>query len=206
MQNDPLFEPLTIKHLTLKNRIMSTSHASGMDTDGIPDEPYQRYHEEKARGGLALTMFGGSSSVSLDSRWTEAQLRLNEDRVIPYLEQLATRVHRQNCAIMCQITHLGRRIDPVADHWMPAVAPSAIRETLHRSIPREIDSFDIRRIIREFGDAALRCQQAGLDGIETHAGGQRRVVAAHEVVGLELVALPVEKAPEAVEAAAGWPA
>ena len=171
MQNDPLFKPLTIRHLTLKNRIMSTSHASGMDTDGIPDEPYQRYHEEKARGGLALTMFGGSSSVSHDSRWAEAQLRLNEDRVIPHLERFASRVHAQDCAIMCQITHLGRRIDPVADYWMPAVAPSAVRETLHRSIPREIDSFDIKRIVREFGDAADRCRQAGLDGLETHAGG-----------------------------------
>ena len=170
-QKDPLFEPLTIKHLTLKNRIMSTSHASGMDTDGIPDEPYQRYHEEKARGGLALTMFGGSSSVSEDSRWVTAQLRLSDDRILPYLEQFAQRIHAQDCAIMCQITHLGRRADPVADHWMPTVAPSAVRETLHRSIPREIDQFDIRRIIRDFGDAALRCHDAGLDGLETHAGG-----------------------------------
>lgn len=171
MENDPLFQPLTIRNLTLKNRIMSTSHASGMDTDGMPAEPYQRYHEEKARGGLALTMFGGSSSVSSDSRWIGAQLRLNHDRVIPYLEQLAGRIHAQNCAIMCQITHLGRRADPTADHWMPTVAPSVVRETLHRSIPREIDEFDIKRIIREFGDAARRCKDAGLDGLETHAGG-----------------------------------
>lgn len=170
-EKDPLFQPLKIKHLTLKNRIMSTSHASGMDTDGIPDEPYQRYHEEKAKGGLALTMFGGSSSVSEDSRWVTAQLRLSDDRVLPYLEQFAKRIHAQDCAIMCQITHLGRRADPVADHWMPTVAPSAVRETLHRSIPREIDSFDIRRIIRDFGNAAKRCEDAGLDGLETHAGG-----------------------------------
>ena len=56
LDNDPLFQPLRIKHLTLKNRIMSTSHASGMDDDGMPAEGYQRYHEEKAKGGLALTM------------------------------------------------------------------------------------------------------------------------------------------------------
>ena len=62
--SDPLFQPLQIKHLTLKNRIMSTSHASGMDDDGMPAERYQRYHEEKAKGGLALTMFGGSSNVA----------------------------------------------------------------------------------------------------------------------------------------------
>jgi len=48
-KKDPLFEPLTIGNLTLKNRIMSTSHASGMDDDGMPGERYQRYHEEKAK-------------------------------------------------------------------------------------------------------------------------------------------------------------
>jgi len=46
---------------------MSTSHASGMDDSGVPAERYQRYHEEKAKGGLALTMFGGSSNVAADS-------------------------------------------------------------------------------------------------------------------------------------------
>ena len=52
-----LFEPLTIGHLRLKNRIMSTSHAPAYAEDGMPKERYRRYHEEKARGGLALSMF-----------------------------------------------------------------------------------------------------------------------------------------------------
>ena len=59
-RRDPLLQPLRIKKLTLKNRIMSTSHASGMEVDGMPVERYQRYHEDKAKGGIALTMFGGS--------------------------------------------------------------------------------------------------------------------------------------------------
>ena len=62
IENDPLLQPLRIKHLTLKNRVMSTSHASGMDDDGMPAERYQRCHEEKAKGGLALTMLGRTSA------------------------------------------------------------------------------------------------------------------------------------------------
>ncbi len=61
---DPLLQPLTIRGLTLKNRVMSTSHASAMDDDTMPAERYQRYHEEKAKGGLAPTMFGGSSNIA----------------------------------------------------------------------------------------------------------------------------------------------
>ncbi len=98
INKDPLFQPLTIKHLTLRNRIMSTSHASGMDDDGMPGERYQRYHEEKAKGGLALTMFGGSSNVAPDSPSVFNQLRVDDDRVIPYLEQFSERIHAQGTA------------------------------------------------------------------------------------------------------------
>jgi 2,4-dienoyl-CoA reductase-like NADH-dependent reductase (Old Yellow Enzyme family) len=170
IEKDPLFQPLRIKHLTLKNRIMSTSHASGMDDDGMPAERYQRYHEEKARGGLALTMFGGSSNVAPDSPSVFNQLRVDNDRVIPYLQSFAERIHAQGAALMCQITHLGRRGDATADNWLPTLAPSSVRETLHRSIPREIDEDDIKRIVKAFGEAARRCYEGGLDGLETHAG------------------------------------
>ena len=49
---------------------MSTSHACGLgDENHMPGEAYQRYHLEKAKGGLALTMFGGSSYIERDSLW-----------------------------------------------------------------------------------------------------------------------------------------
>ncbi|HKJ51011.1 MAG TPA: tRNA-dihydrouridine synthase, partial [Gammaproteobacteria bacterium] len=167
---DPLFRPLRIGRLTLKNRIMSTSHASGMDDNGMPGERYQRYHEEKAKGGLALTMFGGSSNVAPDSPSVFQQLRVDDDCVIPYFQAFSERIHAQGAALMCQITHLGRRGDPTAGNWLPTLSPSILRETLHRGIPREIDEADIRRIVRSFGEAARRCFEGGLDGLETHAG------------------------------------
>ncbi len=72
---------------------------------------------------------------------------------------------------MCQITHLGRRGEPYATNWLPTIAPSPIRETLHRSFPKEMDEYDIARVIKAYGAAAKRCQEGGLDGIETLAGG-----------------------------------
>ena len=62
-----LLQPLRIKGLTFRNRVMSTSHAPSYGSDGKPKERYQLYHEEKAKGGIGLTMFGGSSSVAPDS-------------------------------------------------------------------------------------------------------------------------------------------
>jgi 2,4-dienoyl-CoA reductase-like NADH-dependent reductase (Old Yellow Enzyme family) len=168
---DPLLQPLRIKSLTLKNRIMSTSHACGLESGGMPAEAYQLYHEEKAKGGIALTMFGGSSNVDVDSPNIFRQLNVGTDAIIPHLQQFSQRIHAHGAALMVQITHLGRRGEPYASNWLPTIGPSAIRETLHRSFPKEMDHHDIDRVVCAYGAAARRCRDGGLDGIEVLAGG-----------------------------------
>ncbi len=168
---DPLLEPLAIKGVTFRNRIMSTSHACGLEEGGLPLERYQRYHEEKAKGGIGLTMFGGSSNVAPDSPSVFRQLYVGDDAIIPHFQRFSDRVHAQGAALMCQITHLGRRGEPYAGNWLPTIAPTAIRETLHRSFPKEMDADDIRRVVAAYGDGARRCREGGLDGVETLAGG-----------------------------------
>lgn len=172
VSRDPLLQPLTIKNLVLRNRIMSTSHSSFLDDGGLPLERYQRYHEEKAKGGLALTMFGGSSMVDVDSSWGGGgQLNMATDEIIPHLQALSTRIHAHGAATMCQISHLGRRADAMTLNWLPAIAPSRSRETQHRAFSREMDEHDIRRVVKAYGEAARRCREGGLDGIETLTGG-----------------------------------
>ncbi len=68
MDNDPLLQPFTLRHLTLKNRFMSTSHEPAYGVQGMPTERYRAYHWERARAGLALAMTAGSACVSRDSR------------------------------------------------------------------------------------------------------------------------------------------
>jgi 2,4-dienoyl-CoA reductase-like NADH-dependent reductase (Old Yellow Enzyme family) len=171
LAKDPLLQPLTIKKLTLRNRIMSTSHACGLEVGGMPQEAYQRYHEEKARGGLALSMFGGSSNVDRDSPNVFRQLNVGVDEIIPYLQRFSTRMHQLGTALMCQISHLGRRGDPFVGDRLPIIGPSPVRETLHRGIPKEMDEHDINRVVQAYARAALRCKEGGLDGIETLAAG-----------------------------------
>ena len=171
-----LFEPLTIGHLRLKNRIMSTSHAPAYAEDGMPKERYRRYHEEKAKGGLALSMFGGSSTVSVDSPPPFGQIDLGDDRVIPWLRGFAEAVHRHHCATMIQITHMGRRTGWSSHGWLPVIAPSAVREPAHRSFPKAMDRDDIERVIGDYAAAADRAYRGGLDGCELsvlgHLAGQ----------------------------------
>ena len=132
---------------------------------------YQRYHEEKAKGGLALTMFGGSSNIARDSPSVFRQLNAGTDAIIPYFQEFSERIHQHGTALMCQITHLGRRGDAQVAEWLPTIAPSVVREDLHRNFPREMDQYDIDRVVKAFGQAARRCKEGGLDGLETLASG-----------------------------------
>ena len=168
--SDPLLKPFRLRHLHLKNRIMSTAHAPAYgDSAAMPGERYQRYHEEKAIGGIGLSMFGGSSNVSADSPSVFGNLYVGNDKVIPFFTQFSKRIHRHGTALMCQITHMGRRSQWNVGNWVTNIAPSRIREPSHRSFPREADKMDIKRVIEDFGQAARRCKEGGLDGIELNS-------------------------------------
>ncbi|MFD1489293.1 NADH:flavin oxidoreductase [Ancylobacter vacuolatus] len=167
---EALLKPLTIKGLTIRNRVMSTSHAPGYGKDGKPQERYQLYHMEKAKGGIGLTMFGGSSSVAIDSPaapWN--QISVTDDSVIPYFQQFAERVHAHGAKLMIQLTHMGRRTKWDTENWLPTLSASVRREPASRTIPRAMDKHDIRRVVKAFADAARRCKEGGLDGCEISA-------------------------------------
>lgn len=168
---DPLLQPFQLKHLTLKNRVMSTGHEPAYAEEAKPKLRYQLYHEEKAKGGIALTVFGGSSNVAVDSPAAFGQIFVGNDEVIPYLQQMAARIHPYGSAVMCQITHMGRRTFWNTEHWLPPIAPSSVREPAHRSFPKEMEISDIKRVVKAYGAAARRCQQGNLDGIEISAYG-----------------------------------
>lgn len=168
---DPLLTPFQLKHLTMRNRIISTSHAATAGGGGYPREQYQAYHEEKAKGGLAMTMIGGSSQVSPDSNWGGNQMDVSHDDVIPYLQQMSERVHRHGAHIKSQISHLGRRADATVRDWLPAMGPSRMREMRHRAISREMDEDDIRRVTRDYANAARLIKEGGFDGLEMLSGG-----------------------------------
>ena len=168
---DPLLQSFQLKHLRLKNRVLSTSHEPAYSEDGFPKERYRLYHEEKAKGEIALTMFGGSALVAPDSPPVFGNLYAGNDEIIPYFQKMADGVHKHGAALMCQITHLGRRSISNAGDWLPIVAPSCVREPAHRGFPKIAEISDIRRIVKAYGAAARRCQQGGLDGVEIEAYG-----------------------------------
>ncbi len=169
--NDPLLQPYRLKHLTMKNRVMSTSHEPFYSEDGMPKERYRLYHAEKARGGMALTMTAGSAIVARDSPAAFGNLQAYRDEIVSWLRELADACHEHDCKVMIQLTHLGRRTGWNKADWLPVLSASPVREPAHRSFPKEAEDWDIERIIADYASAAQRMQAAGLDGIEFEAYG-----------------------------------
>ncbi len=169
--DDPLLQPFRLKHLELRNRLISTAHEPAYSVDGMPTERYRLYHAEKAKGGIALTMTAGSAVVSADSPEAFGNLHAYDDRIVPWLRELSESVHAHGAAVMMQITHLGRRTNWNKADWFPVLAPSPIREPAHRAFPKEAEDWDIDRIVDDYADAAERMKAGGLDGIEIEAWG-----------------------------------
>ncbi|WP_259783054.1 N-methyl-L-proline N-demethylase HpbA [Aestuariispira ectoiniformans] len=171
MSKDPLLQPFQLKHLTLRNRIMITSHEPAYPEDGMPKERYRAYHVERAKAGVALTMTAGSASVARDSPPVFNNILAWKDEVVGWMKQLTDECHDNGCAVMIQLTHLGRRTRWDKADWLPVVSPSHEREASHKAFPKKMEDWDIARIIEDYADAAERMQAAGLDGIELQAYG-----------------------------------
>jgi N-methyl-L-proline demethylase len=171
MTTDPLLQPYRLKHLTLRNRIMTTSHEPAYPEDGMPKDRYRLYHLERAKAGVALTMTAGSAAVSRDSPPVFNNVLAYKDEVVGWMRRLSDDCHEAGAAVMIQLTHLGRRTRWDKGDWLPVVGAGPSREPSHRSFPKVMEDWDIARIIEDYADAAERMQAAGLDGVEFECYG-----------------------------------
>lgn len=171
MSRDPLLQPYQLKHLTLKNRIMITSHEPAYPEDGMPKDRYRAYHETRAKAGVALTMTAGSAAVSRNSPPVFNNILAYKDEVVPWIRRLTDACHDHGCAVMIQLTHLGRRTHWNKGDWLPSVSSSHEREPAHRAFPKQVEDWDIDRIVADYADAAERMKEGGMDGIELQAYG-----------------------------------
>ncbi|MBU3260742.1 NADH:flavin oxidoreductase [Roseovarius sp. PS-C2] len=171
MSKDPLLQPYQLKHLTLRNRIMTTAHEPAYPEDGMPKDRYAAYHAERARAGVALAMTAGSAAVSRDSPPVFNNILAYKDEVVPWIRKLTDACHDHGCAVMIQLTHLGRRTGWAKGDWLPSVSSSKHREPAHRAFPKLAEDWDIERIIGDFADATERMKEGGMDGIELQVYG-----------------------------------
>jgi 2,4-dienoyl-CoA reductase-like NADH-dependent reductase (Old Yellow Enzyme family) len=159
----PLLEPLQLKNVRLRNRIVRSAHGSGLSLGMVTDD-LVAYHVMRARNGVALS-FAESAQV----HWSSPGFLDNTtDAVIDGLARMADAVHAEGMAMFHQLMHGGPTVVP-HDGSAPWAA-SAIPDQRLSIVARPMTKAMIDEVVAGFADAAARARRAGLDGVEVHGG------------------------------------
>jgi len=160
-----LLEPLTVKELRIRNRLVMPPIGTDLATDkGEVTEKHLSYYRARARQiGLVIVEH---SYVDHGGRFTATQLGVHDDSLVPGLKRLADIIHSSDASAAIQINHSGGKCVQVVCGAQP-VAPSSVR--FWKETPRALDATEIGKLVTKFGDAAVRAVEAGFDAVEIHA-------------------------------------
>ena len=162
-----LFQPLQLRHKTLKNRIVFGAHTANMSEGGLPGDRHLGYYRERARGGAAMIVVE-PVPVNANAVLTRGNFRHSDDAVIPHFRRITDACHDEGAVILQQLYHVGAHGDwdnSFAANHSPSGAPSMHdSDGSHRMSVAEIEA-----TIDAFAAAAGRAQAAGYDGVELMA-------------------------------------
>lgn len=174
-----LFDPLSLRSLSLANRIVVSPMCQYSSTDGFATEWHLVHLGSRAVGGAGLVLTE-AAAVTADGRISPQDLGVWDDGHVEMLARVARFVHEQGSAFGMQLAHAGRKAStrPPWDSrahvpqeeggWTP-IAPSAMAFDAGYAVPRAMDAGDIARVVGAFRAAASRALAIGCDVIELHA-------------------------------------
>jgi 2,4-dienoyl-CoA reductase-like NADH-dependent reductase (Old Yellow Enzyme family)/pyruvate/2-oxoglutarate dehydrogenase complex dihydrolipoamide dehydrogenase (E3) component len=162
-----LFQPLTLRHKTLKNRIVFGAHTANMSIDGLPSDRHLGYYRERARGGAGMIVVE-PVPVHQAAVLTGRQFRAGDDAVIPGFRKITDTVHEYGTVIIGQMFHVGAHGDwdnSFEASWSPSGLPS-----MHDSdVSHAMTEAEVEITIEGFIAQARRAKACGFDGIEMMA-------------------------------------
>jgi 2,4-dienoyl-CoA reductase-like NADH-dependent reductase (Old Yellow Enzyme family)/thioredoxin reductase len=168
-----LFTPMMIGRMRIQNRIMMPGMSAGMMLDGDAEATPEMiaYYTERARTRPGLMAIGASSVVPAPAP-RKMPLALDHDRHIPSLAKLVDAVHQYDTKFGIQLfdggVQAGDRVQ-LSPSGVPAMA-AAVFDARERPVIKTLSIDDIARVVLDFAAAAKRCQAAGFDFVEIHAG------------------------------------
>lgn len=164
-----LLKPLNKGKLTLKNRlVMPPMATSKSDKDGKISKDILDYYNEKSQGGYISLVIIEHSFITQQGKASEGQLSVADDSMVEGLQQLSNIIHKNGSKAVMQINHAGSSASKTVTGYRP-VGPSDIASPRMDHVPKELSKKEIKDIIEEFKNAALRVKKAGFDGVEIHS-------------------------------------
>lgn len=165
-----IFEPLTVRRMTMKNRIMMMPMGTNYGgQNGEMSFEHIGYYELRAKGGTGLILVENANVDFPQGSNGTSQLRIDHDSFLPRLYKLTESVHKHGGCIGVQINHAGASAMSSRIGRQP-VSASNLPSKAGGEIPRPLTKDEILYIVKRYGEAAKRAQIAGFDCVEIHAG------------------------------------
>jgi 2,4-dienoyl-CoA reductase-like NADH-dependent reductase (Old Yellow Enzyme family) len=162
-----LFQPLQLRHKTLKHRLNFGAHTANMSLDGLPGDQHLGYYRERARGGAAMIVIE-PAPVHRATKLTRGNFRAQDDAIIPGFRRITEACHEHGTVMIHQMYHVGAHGDwdnSFEAAWSPSGLPS-----MHDSDgSHAMSESEIAELVECFGQAARRDREAGFDGSEIMA-------------------------------------
>jgi 2,4-dienoyl-CoA reductase-like NADH-dependent reductase (Old Yellow Enzyme family) len=175
----PLFEPLVLRDVTLRNRIAVSPMCEYSSEDGFANNWHLVHLGSRAVGGAGL-VFTEASAVEAAGRISPADLGIYRDEHVEKLREIVSFIHEHGAVAGIQLAHAGRKastsppwlggkpLDPAEGGWRPIVAPSPIPFLEDGPVPHELTRDEIADIVVAFAHAARRALAAGFRIAEIH--------------------------------------
>ncbi len=159
-----VFNPVQLRHKTLRNRVVFGAHTTNMSRDGLPWDQHVAYYRERAMGGAGMIVME-PMPVHAAAVLTRGNFRHSTDEVIPHFRKITDAVHEEGAVILQQLYHIGAHGDADLSfhpNWSPSGGPSYHdNDGSHAMTEREI-----YETMEGYVEAARRCKEAGFDGVE----------------------------------------
>lgn len=165
-----IFEPITIKRTTIKNRIAMTPMGTNYgETSGEMSNRHMHYYDQRAKGGTGLIILENANvEYPVGSNGT-SQIRIDHDSFMPRYYQLVEKLHKSGATVAIQINHAGASASS-ARTGMETVSSSNIPTKVGGEIPRPMTKEEILTTTRKYAEAAKRVRDIGFDAVEIHCG------------------------------------
>ena len=163
----PIFTPVKIGPVTLRNRVIRSAAFENMATNNSPSQALFDYHTAVARGGVGMTTIA-YAAVCQSGLSFNGQLWMREE-IVPELKKLTDAIHAEGAKASIQLGHCGNMTHRSTCGCTP-VGPSSGFNPYSPTIVRGLRKDEIQQLVKDFGKAVDLARQAGFDCVEVHAG------------------------------------
>jgi 2,4-dienoyl-CoA reductase-like NADH-dependent reductase (Old Yellow Enzyme family) len=166
--SDPIFTPLSFRHLTLKNRILRSNVSGRFDNyDGSGNQARINWEVKFARGGVGAIV-SSFVPVELRGRIVPNYAMIDDDSRIPFWRAVGEAVHAHDCRFILQLSHAGRQRDIQGIEYRTGLSSTASPDPVHGFACERMTTAQIAQTVAAFAEGARRAREAGLDGVELH--------------------------------------